>query len=101
MLFGAQSRGPRTPCVRFAFPVTRHDATLGSGQWSAFPARALHPLDRIEDFRCSNPSFLLSKLSLAHDRTHKWHFDKVLGTKRTAISWRMVFEAFMEQPNLG
>ncbi len=69
LFFGAQSRGPRPPCVRFASPVARHDATLGSGWWSAFPVRGSHPLGCTKDFDVYVIS-LLSKLGLAHDRQH-------------------------------
>ena len=44
LLFGAPSRGPRAPFVRFAPPVARRNATLGSGWGSAVPVRGSHPL---------------------------------------------------------
>jgi len=63
--FGAQSRGPYTPCVRFTLTVTRHGATLGSGWWSALARWGFHPWGCERGFNVYS-IFLLSRLCLAH-----------------------------------
>jgi len=66
--FEAQSRGPRSPCVRFTSTVTRRGATLGSGWWSTLAGRDWFPQGCKGDFDCYVIS-LPSRLGLAHNRS--------------------------------
>src|SRR5690606_5654416 len=63
--FGALSRGPCTPCVRFDAAVTGSTATRGSGWWSAFPGRdsSRGAASRTSMFYCMFPP---PRLGLAH-----------------------------------
>ena len=48
--FEALFRSSHAPCVRFAPPVARRRATLGSAGWSALGGRDLHPRGRFDGF---------------------------------------------------
>ena len=50
-VFGAQSRGPRSRCVRFTSTVTRRGATLAAGWWDlTLSGRDSHPLGFCAEF---------------------------------------------------
>ena len=50
LVFRGSITRPAHSLCRFASPVTRRDATLGSGRWSTFPVRGSHPPGCTEDF---------------------------------------------------
>lgn len=53
--FGARSRGPQAPCVRFTPSVTRRRATLGTSWLLTFAGRAHLPPGSSRSFGCLSP----------------------------------------------
>jgi len=84
----ARSRGSHAPCVRFAGPVTRHHATLGSGWWPAFAGRDSHPPGPLREV--SETSIIPTSVSFPSPEL-SWRTIVLFGIRRRVLDNAMEF----------